>query len=84
MENKITKKSKILKGIVKSDKMQKTIVVEVLRLKKHTKYNKYFKVSKRYKAHDPLNEYHVGDKVLIKESRPMSKEKRWTVVGKVN
>lgn len=68
-------------GIVVSDKMQKTRVVEVSRFKKHPKYLKYYKVSMRFKAHDEKNEYHAGDKVVIEETRPMSKEKRWRIVG---
>ncbi len=76
-------KSRILKGVVMSDKMTKTVVVKVSSLKKHPKYKKYFKVSHKYKAHDENNQYHTGDQVLIKETRPMSKEKRWIVVGKV-
>ncbi|TSC90658.1 MAG: small subunit ribosomal protein S17 [Parcubacteria group bacterium Gr01-1014_2] len=80
-------KSKIrrrkLKGVVVSDKMQKTIVVSVVRLKKHPKYKKYFKVTKKFKAHDENNQYHIGDKVLIEETRPVSKEKRWVVVSKL-
>ena len=77
-----TIKNKVLKGVVVSDKMQKTAVVEVLRLKKHPIYKKYYKVSKRFKAHNPENQYHTGDKVLIKEARPMSKEKRWIIISK--
>ncbi len=77
------KKIRILKGVVVSDKMTKTIVVKVSSLKKHPKYKKYFKVSQKYKAHDEENQYHTGDHVLIKETRPMSKEKRWIVSGKV-
>ena len=72
-----------LKGFVVSDKMDKTVVVEILRMKKHPKYKKFFKVSKKYKAHDEANEYHTGDKVVIRETRPMSKDKRWMVVGKL-
>ncbi len=79
-----TPRHRTLKGYVVSDKMQKTVVVEVRRMKMHEKYKKYFKVSKRYKAHSPENEYHTGDKVIIQEGRPMSKEKRWTVIGKSN
>jgi len=75
-------KKRILKGTVVSDKMQKTVVVEVVRLTKNLKYKKYFKVSKRYKAHDEKKEYHIGDKVLIQETKPMSKEKRWKVISK--
>ena len=82
MENKNTK-SRVLKGVVVSDKMIKTVVVKVSGLKKHPKYKKYFKVSQKYKAHDEENQYHTGDQVLIKETRPMSKEKRWIVAGKV-
>ena len=77
------KKSRIIKGIVVSDKMTKTVVVKVSSLKKHPKYKKYFKVSAKYKAHDEENQYHAGDQVLIKETRPMSKEKRWIVIKKV-
>ena len=77
------KKSRVLKGVVTSDKMTKTVVVKVSSMKKHPKYKKYFKVSQKYKAHDEENQYHTGDHVLIKETRPMSKEKRWVVVGKV-
>ena len=77
------KKTRILKGVIVSDKMTKTVVVKVSSLKKHPKYKKYFKVSAKYKAHDEENQYHTGDQVLIKETRPMSKEKRWIVVGKV-
>ena len=73
-----------LQGTVVSDKMQKTRVVEVESLKKHKRYLKYFKVTKRIKAHDENNEYKTGDKVVVNESRPMSKEKRWIIVGKVS
>ena len=62
--------------------MNKTVVVEILRLKKHPKYKKYFKVTKRFKAHNPEDQYHTGDKVIIGETKPMSKEKRWIVIGK--
>jgi len=72
-----------LKGSVVSDKMEKTVVVEVMRLRVHPKYKKRYKVSKRYKAHDKKNEYKTGDKVIIQETRPGSKEKRWTVVKKI-
>lgn len=76
-------KPRILKGEVVSDKMQKTAVVKILRLKKHPKYKKYYKVSNRFKAHNPEDQYHTGDKVFIQETRPMSKDKRWIIVGKV-
>ena len=77
------KKTRVLKGVVTSDKMAKTVVVKVSSMKKHPKYKKYFKVSQKYKAHDEENQYHTGDHVLIKETRPMSKEKRWIVVSKI-
>jgi len=76
------KKQRLLQGMIVSDKMDKTVVVEILRLKKHAKYKKYFKVTKKFKAHNPENQYHTGDKVVIGETRPMSKEKRWVVIGK--
>ena len=78
-----TKKIRVLKGTVASDKMSKTVVVAISRLIKHPKYKKYYKVTKRYKAHDEKGEYHTGDKVVIRETRPLSKEKRWRVVEKI-
>ncbi|PIQ91844.1 MAG: 30S ribosomal protein S17 [Parcubacteria group bacterium CG11_big_fil_rev_8_21_14_0_20_39_14] len=74
---------KRLQGAVVSDKMQKTVVVKVERIKIHPKYKKRFKVHKKYKAHDEKGEYHMGDKVVIEESRPISKDKRWRVIKKV-
>jgi small subunit ribosomal protein S17 len=73
---------RILKGTIVSDKMQKTAVVEILRLKKHPKYKKYYKVNQKFKAHNPENQYKTGDKVLMRETRPMSKDKRWEIIGK--
>lgn len=78
------KKIRTLKGLVVSDKMTKTVVVEVTRLKKNAKYQKYFKVSTRYKAHDEKSEYHTGDKVVISETKPMSRDKRWIVTEKIS
>lgn len=69
-----------LSGTVVSDKMQKTRVVAVTRLAKHKRYKKYYKVTKRYKAHDQENVYGIGDEVVIQETRPISKEKRWKIV----
>ena len=77
----MTKKK--LQGIVVSDKMQKTVVVSVERIKEHPKYKRRFKIHKKYKAHDPAQEYRVGDKVVIEETRPISKDKRWKVIGKI-
>lgn len=71
-------------GTVASAKMKKTVVVIVNRLKMHDKYRKQYMVSTKYKAHDEKGEYKAGDKVIIRETRPLSKEKRWIAVGKVN
>ena len=73
---------KIMQGVVVSDGMDKTVVVKVTQLKKHPLYKKYFKSSKRYFAHDPINKFHIGDKVRIVEIRPMSKNKHWAIVEK--
>ncbi len=80
-KNTITVKKK-LTGKVVSDKMDKTVVVNVQRYVAHKKYGKYFKIDKRYKAHDENNEYKTGDTVIIEESRPLSKDKFFVVVGK--
>ena len=72
-----------LEGVVVSDKMDKTVVVLIKRLKEHPKYKKRYWVSKRFKAHDEKNEYKVGDKVIIEETKPLSKEKRWRVLSKI-
>jgi len=74
---------KRLKGIVVSDKMQKTVVVKVERIKKHPKLKRRYKVHKKYKVHDEKEICKVGNKVLIEECRPISKEKRWRVIGKI-
>lgn len=74
------KKIRVLKGVVVSDKIDKTIVVAVNRLKLHPKYKKKYKVTKKYKVHDEKNEFHIGDKVTIVECRPLSKDKRWRVI----
>jgi small subunit ribosomal protein S17 len=66
-------------GRVASDKMDKTVVVEVVRYKMHAVYKKYVRVRKRYKAHDEKNEYKTGDRVEIVEFRPLSKQKRFRV-----
>ena len=66
-------------GRVKSDKMNKTVVVEVVRYKMDAMYKKYVRVRKKYKAHDETNQYKVGDRVEIEEHRPMSAEKRFIV-----
>lgn len=66
-------------GTVVSDKMDKTVVVVVQRLVKHPLYQKYMRKRARYKVHDEKNECHMGDRVLIMETRPVSREKRWRV-----
>lgn len=74
------KNKHILKGVVVSDKMNKTIVVLVERIKEHAQYKKRYRVSKKYKAHDAENKYKIGDKVSIRECKPISKDKRWIVL----
>ena len=69
-------------GIIVSDKMQKTVVVEVERFKQHPKYLRRIRTHKKYKAHDEKSEYKAGDKVVIEESRPISKDKHWRVIQK--
>ncbi len=66
-------------GVVVSDKMDKTVVVRIDRLVKHPVYNKYIKRSAKYKAHDSENICKIGDRVLIVETRPLSKDKCWKV-----
>lgn len=70
---------KTLQGVVVSDKMQKTLVVNVQRFVKHPKYGKYFKISKKYKAHYEGGDIKIGDKVTIVECRPRSKDKHFEV-----
>ena len=72
-------KRKTLVGVVAGDKMDKTVIVMVHRLVLHPVYKKYIKKNKKVKAHDEKNECHIGDRVLLIETRPLSKEKRWRV-----
>jgi len=72
-----------LTGKVVSNKMNKTVVVEVEIIKQHPKYKRRYKFHTRYKAHDEKGEYKPGDEVIIEEFRPISKEKRWQVVKKI-
>lgn len=67
-------------GIVVSDKMDKTIVVQIVRKAKHPLYGKTVKITKKYKAHDEENAAKIGDKVMITETRPISKDKKWRLV----
>lgn len=71
----------ILKGKVVGDKMDKTIVVSVSRFIKHPLYGKFYKVSKKYKVHDEENKHKIGDEVEIVETKPISKDKRFKVLG---
>ena len=80
-ENKTTGR-RILTGRVVSDKMDKTVTVEVTRLVKHRQYHKFIRRQKSYKAHDENNECRVNDVVTIQESRPLSRTKRWVVVSR--
>ena len=72
---------KRLTGVVTSDKMDKTIVVEVATTKRHPVYGKVLRRVKKYKAHDESNECRIGDRVQILESRPISRHKRYTVTS---
>jgi len=70
-------------GTVVSDKMAKTVTVEVKRTVLHPKYHKRYTLTTKLKAHDEKGEYHTGDKVVIEECRPLSADKRWRVVGRI-
>ena len=71
---------KVRRGYVVSDKMDKTITVEVEDRVKHPLYGKIIKQTKKFKAHDENNECRIGDRVRIMETRPLSKDKRWRLV----
>lgn len=77
-------KKRVLQGVVVSDKMDKTVTVEINTLVLHKKYKKYVKRRVRYKAHDEKNLCEMGNKVLIEATRPLSKTKRWVVVSIVD
>ncbi len=79
MTEKARPQPKTREGFVVSNAMDKTVVVNVRRRIKHPRYRKYVRVNKRYMAHDERNECQVGDRVVICESRPLSKRKRWRV-----
>jgi small subunit ribosomal protein S17 len=74
-----TSHKKTLVGTVVSDKMEKTVTVLVRRQVKHKQYQKYIQRRKKYAAHDEANECNIGDLVMIRECRPLSRNKRWTV-----
>jgi small subunit ribosomal protein S17 len=73
-----------LRGTVVSDKMDKTVVVQVSRVKEHPIYRKKYTVTTRFKAHDETNAYKEGDLVEISETRPVSRDKRWKVERKLS
>ncbi len=68
------------KGTVVSDKMDKSVVVVVTRVRRHPLYKKTVRSTKKYLAHSPQNDVHLGDRVIIEETRPLSKHKHWRVV----
>ena len=76
-----------LTGTIVSNKMQKTVVVKIERIKEHPKYKKRYKVSKNYKAHVDVSaagqEYKEGDRVIIEECQPISRDKKWKVIKKI-
>lgn len=71
-------------GVVRTDRMAKTVVVELERIVLHSRYKKYLRRRTRVKAHDERDECRVGDRVLITECRPLSREKRWRVSRVLN
>ena len=80
MDSKAKKYKRVLEGIVVSDKMDKTVVVSVETSVSHKTYGKTVKRTYKLKAHDEENNCHIGDKVKVMETRPLSKDKRWRVV----
>ena len=72
-----------LTGKIVSNKMTKTLVVETERIKKHPKYERRYKVNKKYKAHYESGVYNIGDTVVIEETKPISKDKKWIVIQKI-
>lgn len=72
-----------LRGKIISKKMEKTAVVEVEGVKEHPKYKRRYRVHKNYKAQDEKGEYKVGERVVIEECRPLSRDKRWKVIKKI-
>lgn len=75
---------KELIGLIVSDKMQKTAVVEVETIKEHPKYKRRYKSHKKYKAHSESGEYKMGDRVVIRECTPISKDKKWEIISKLD
>jgi small subunit ribosomal protein S17 len=77
------KQRKTKTAVVVSDKMDKTVVVQTHRLTKHSLYGKYIKKRVKFKAHDEQNQCRIGDTVVVQETRPLSKDKRWMVINVV-
>jgi len=75
------RKKRKLKGVVVSDKMNKTVVVEIKRFTRHPKYEKFITTTKRYKAHDENGTKKIGDMVIIEETKPISKDKHFKVIS---
>ncbi len=69
-----------LKGIIISNKMQNTVVVKVERIKEHPKYKKRYRFHKNYKAHYDKGDYKINDEVIIEETKPISKDKKWIII----
>jgi len=84
MTEKIKTHKRKLKGVIVSDKMDKSVVVKVEKIKEHPKYKRRYKTHKKYIAHDETNEFSIGEKVVIEEHRPISKNKNWIVLPKNN
>jgi small subunit ribosomal protein S17 len=80
MSEKKQSKAKVRSGVVVSDKMHKTIVVKVMRLAKHPRYNRIVKTYNKFKAHDEGNKAKLGNLVKIQETRPLSKDKHWRLL----
>ena len=80
-EEKKRNERKVRAGVVVSDKMDKTIVVKIEEIEQHKLYKKSVKRTVKFKAHDENNEAHIGDKVSIMETRPLSKEKHWRLLS---
>ena len=84
MEQKKLQKKRVIQGVVVSNKMKDTVVVRVERYTKHPKYQKYQVITKRFMAHDAGNTRAIGDKVSIEETAPISRHKRFKVIGDAN
>lgn len=79
-----TKVKRKLTGLITSDKMTNTVIVKVEVVKVHPKYHKRYRIFKKFAAHNPNNEFKAGERVVIQESKPLSKTKNWVVIGKAN